>query len=204
MLVEQMFFGFLRDDHPYVAFVRPCLRRLCSGEARRILLFMASHDATASEQQSALPRKQTRRWSTCSVVALTVIVLIAGGVAYLFYYEQGGWTPQRIEQAIARDLPLGSSKEQIESWAASHGFLYLEDHFICGVPDLSPLARRLWKSDPYFDHLRVVTVEIDSDRDDANVPGGMGLRGAGSIQIIFYLKDGRLEQHELDLHPVSL
>jgi hypothetical protein len=120
---------------------------------------------------------------------MTISLLFVGGVAFLVYHARGGWTPERLEESIRTDLPVGSGEGAIESWAAAHGFLYAEDSYVAGYITATGTAEERL-AELKQQGLRIITVDVDQAR-GVNVPGGgtMGvLRGPGRSRSSFTLK----------------
>lgn len=145
-----------------------------------------------------------RRISGRAFFPLVAIGMVAS-IAYAVYYANTGWTPARIEQAIKSDLPSGSTRQQVESWADAHRFTHL-----WGEPGLIRFTPPPGVDVVEYNASRIaelkrqnvqVLIALVLER-DADVPGRPGLlRGDGEIQINFYFKDGKLDRYELDLDP---
>jgi hypothetical protein len=60
----------------------------------------------------------------CAIVVLATILTCAG---LLYFADSGEKEKARLQRAIAADLPLGSSKPDVEAWLAARG-LQADEH----------------------------------------------------------------------------
>jgi hypothetical protein len=106
------------------------------------------------------------------------LVLVALGGVYWYAAESGG-TPKKVERMLRTELPVGSTRAQVEAWLDSHGFYH------------SRLVERDGRES------KEVLAIID--------PANVHLLWEGEIQISFYFdQDDLLIGHKLEQFTIGL
>jgi hypothetical protein len=156
---------------------------------RRTLVAWTERDLRFGLNSSPL----ARRVNKAAAIVLLATATVVGGCIVHHYASR--WTPEEVEQALQRDLPAGSTKEQVTAFLQANHFHY---EFFNRDSDLAKSTRPPEIKPANYGGVVLASM---SASDQAN----LGLLTGGYIGITFYLdKDRRLIKYQIQVQRLYL